>query len=294
MSELSWTLNETPISSSKANKLGVPKWTTATRDAKADADLFVGMVIYNVTTGKLQKLRQLTPSRIWVDLVDVDDKNVASGVAGLDSGAKVPLAQLDEVLSLDDLLDTMITSPANDEALVYESASGKWKNKASQGGFYAELGRTKLTSAATSITVSGLPAKKFLQILVFWRVTSVIANPDDVRIRFNNDSASNYAERWSVNGGAQNNADPQTSIIIARMPDPGSNGTVGMAVVDIVNITSYQKPVSARGYHNYIQSITIAGGVWRNTTAQINRVDVLSGGNFDFNTDSEVVVLGHD
>jgi hypothetical protein len=73
MSELSWSLNESPISSSKANKLGVAKWTTTTRDAKADGDLIVGMLIYNTTVGRYQKLKQLTPSRIWVNLVDIDD-----------------------------------------------------------------------------------------------------------------------------------------------------------------------------------------------------------------------------
>ena len=126
--------NETPVSSSKTNKLSIIKVTTAERDALVDADLIVGMYIHNTSTGKLQKLKQLTPSRIWIDMIDADDKNVANGIAGLNASVKLLLAQMQEVMALNDLTDASISAPVNNQVLTYDAGTALWKNQAAPGG----------------------------------------------------------------------------------------------------------------------------------------------------------------
>ncbi len=56
------------------------------------------------------------------------NKGQPSGYAGLDSGAKVPLALL-PATALSSASDVNIASPANNQGLIYDSTSGKWVNQ---------------------------------------------------------------------------------------------------------------------------------------------------------------------
>lgn len=126
---LKWALNETPVGSTKLNRVCIIKQTQAEIDAIPDADLFVGQFIYRTGDKTLLKVRQITPSRIFDIVMDEQLKNTANGYAGLDAGAKVLLAQLTEVIALDNLSDVIIAAPAEGEVVTYEAATSKFKNK---------------------------------------------------------------------------------------------------------------------------------------------------------------------
>lgn len=63
------------------------------------------------------------------------EKGAASGVATLDGSSKVPSAQISEVLNVNDLADSTISSPANNEVLTYNGTS--WVNAPAQSSVSA-------------------------------------------------------------------------------------------------------------------------------------------------------------
>src|SRR5437899_10761898 len=63
---------------------------------------------------------------------------------------------------------------------------------------FSELGRVTAVGGETSLSVTSLPKKKWLIVLIWVSPqTSAMTN----RVRFNNDSASDYSYRQSNNGG---------------------------------------------------------------------------------------------
>jgi hypothetical protein len=60
--------------------------------------------------------------------------------------------------TLESLLDTSITTPADNEVLAYDNASGDWINQTASEAGIAESSHTHTTSDITDIVVSGTPA----------------------------------------------------------------------------------------------------------------------------------------
>lgn len=158
-------------------------------------------------------------------------------------------------------------------------------------GFY-EIGRTTLSSAGDTITVSSLPARKYLKIIV-----SILATGGTVDggFTFNSDSGSNYTRRVSVDGGADSGATSQTSTSVLQT----AAATPAFGVFDIVNISAQEKLMMG---HSIGQGTAGAGNnvnrrehayKWANTSAQISTVTLSNFGTGDFAIGSEVVVLGH-
>lgn len=158
--------------------------------------------------------------------------------------------------------------------------------------WWEEIGRTTLSSAGDTITVSSIPVRKYLRIIVY---TVATGGTTDLRLRFNNDSGSNYAHRESSNGGADTTAVSQTSILVS-----GTAARTYLYTVDVLNVATQEKYTS--GFR--VDTTAGAGNApnkteqtakWANTTDQITRVDILNtGGTGDYAIGSEVVVLGHD
>jgi hypothetical protein len=163
---------------------------------------------------------------------------------------------------------------------------------ANAGIWWEELGRTTLSGAGDTISVTSIPARKYLRILI---IASATGGTINATLRFNNDSATNYSARSSANGGADGTGVSATSM--------GLSVTVSTAdryiEADIRNVLALEKLLTG---HCIEQGTAGAGNVtgraelankWVNTAAQISRIDVINAGAGDFAIGSELIVLGH-
>ena len=161
------------------------------------------------------------------------------------------------------------------------------------GIWWEEIGRTTLSSSSDTITVSSIPARKYLQIRVNY---SSVGGTISAHIRFNNDGGANYAYQYATLGGTSTSATNDGGIIIT-----GAATSMNQhVVVDILNISNKEKlsqfirtEGNATGAGTAPNPL-ICIGKWANTSAQINRIDIVNVfGSGDFAIGSELVVLGH-
>lgn len=83
-----WAQNENPVASAKLNRLNITQLSTTERDAKDEADLQVGQIIYNTTTAKYQKLVSKGPAT-WEDLkVENDHTHDHTEITDFDTGVQ--------------------------------------------------------------------------------------------------------------------------------------------------------------------------------------------------------------
>lgn len=162
----------------------------------------------------------------------------------------------------------------------------------SGGIWWEELQRTTLGSAGDTITVSSIPARKYLKIIIHCISSGAI----NALLRFNNDSGTNYANRVSVNGAADATSvsDNQINVVsTAASADIYSE-------IELINFATKTKlgrttqvdfGASAAASNSPLRRDLVLK--WANTSDQITRVDIVNGGGGDFATSSEVVVLGH-
>lgn len=173
----------------------------------------------------------------------------------------------------------------------------KGTGKVTRGGYpidwWQEIGRTTLGSAGDTITVSSLPARKFLKVLV-----SVVATGGTVNftVQFNGDTGANYAQRYSVNGAADSTATSATNLVAHG----GTTSVGSQSEIQITNIATTEKVISffatsANASGAGSSPLRIEGtGKWSNTSVQISSITITNGGTGDYAIGSEVVVLGHD
>jgi hypothetical protein len=161
------------------------------------------------------------------------------------------------------------------------------------GRFWREIGRTTLTTAGDTITVSSITAKKYLMVLVTTLSTGGTTN---AIMRFNNDSGANYASRSSANGGVDGTAGSATSMGLSVT----ASATTRVSRIEILNIPSAEKlmigqtaETNTAGAANVPGKAEVANK-WANTTDPITRIDIVNIGTGDFAIGSECVVLGHD
>lgn len=163
---------------------------------------------------------------------------------------------------------------------------------AGTGVWWEEIGRTTLGGAADIITVSSLPARKYLKILAYASGTNIRGT-----VTFNNDTAANYSNRTSSDNGADA-ASTGSSAVFAG--DTGANNVRIWVELYVINIATTEKLVMGR---TIVKTATGAGtspnrresmSTWANTADQISRVDFNQTSSGDFAIGSEVVVLGHD
>ena len=165
---------------------------------------------------------------------------------------------------------------------------------ASEVRWWEELGRVTAGGTVSSLSLTPITAKKHLMISL-----SILATGGTVglAIRFNNDSASNYAYRASNDGAADGTAASATLISV-------NNNLITvpqLATLNVTNISNAEKLVTEFGMG---QNTAGAGnipprrelfGKWVNTSAQITRVDAIqNAGTGNFATGSELIVYGHD
>ena len=159
--------------------------------------------------------------------------------------------------------------------------------------WYQEIARTTLGSAGDTITVSSIPARKYLRIIFHAIDTGGTIGGG---IRFNNDSGANYAERYSVNGGA----DATTVSTVSALFRGGTGAFPQFVIGDVINIATEEKVVNYIGSNGNtdgaanLPNSVVGFAKWANKVDQINRVDIINNGTGDFAIGSEVIVLGHD
>lgn len=158
------------------------------------------------------------------------------------------------------------------------------------GAGYLELGRATLGVAGDLISVTPIPAMKYLRIVAKTYASGQIAPV----LRFNNDSGNNYANRNTLNGAADT-----TQVSAANLFVTVTAAAENMfSITDITNDTSNAKLAlmsimgeGSSGAGNAPNRRT-ATGKWQNTAAQITRVDCVNTGTGDFAIGSQVIVFG--
>lgn len=158
------------------------------------------------------------------------------------------------------------------------------------GIWWEEIGRTTLTVAGDTISVTGLPSRKYLHL----QVEVIGSGLTDLRLRFNNDTGNNYAYRYIFNGASG-------SAINANGIDlDGAGGGFFLGTYDVINVDTQRKMVSGVSSEDVSAGAgtapthLIIQGKWANTADLISRIDIVNVQTGDFAIGSQLVVLGHD
>lgn len=180
----------------------------------------------------------------------------------------------------------------NGQALVTDG-SGNLSWASSSNGWWEELGRTTLTSAADVITVSGLAAKKYLKVIGY----TMGANTE-LQFRFNGDAGSNYASRRSNDGSEGTFVSQNKTKLNSTGGSVASDCFVTMFIINessdekliLSEMTSVETTDGAATAPRRAEAAT----KWANTSAQITQVQAVNNSIGDFSIGSTVVVFGHD
>ena len=162
---------------------------------------------------------------------------------------------------------------------------------------WGKAGSTTLSSASDTLDVTGFTASKTMQTLQHGILNSS-SNKLTTRGNFNGDTGNNYAYRTKDNGGTEENGG---SISYWRV-GAGLNPTGGdnFIVSYMVNIASEEKLMlswinngNASGAGNAPQRGETACK-WANTSDQVTDIDQANVGNGDYDTNTNLTVLGSD
>lgn len=161
------------------------------------------------------------------------------------------------------------------------------------GIWWEELGRTTLGASADTLTVN-IAARKYLMIMGVYASTGGTV---DAGLRFNGDTANNYAYRFSGNGAADSASTSQNYMILSGITTVLKwDNFCGF----FVNTASDEK--MGNMYRNSLGTTgagTAPGRIegsykWANTSAQITSVTLVNlSGSGDYAIGTELVVLGH-
>ena len=155
--------------------------------------------------------------------------------------------------------------------------------------FWEELASVELSSASDNFSSGTFTAKKYLWVQVFLKASGSI-NTD---FTFNNDTGSNYSERWSINGGSDGTATSSTKLDMLSTTSYNE-----FANMFIINNSSNEKLVIT---HQIGEEGSGAGtaprrqelvGKWSNTSSQITEIDFTNVQTGDFDSGSFIKVWG--
>lgn len=147
-------------------------------------------------------------------------------------------------------------------------------------GAMFEIGMVSVGSAgASSITFSSIPSTyKHLQIRGIMRITTGTAGTNDLQIRFNSDSGSNYAYHALMGSGAAAQigaASTQTIGTAGRAVIPRNSsgasiyGTIVTDILDYANTSKYKTLRGLGGMDNNSTNgyISLTSSLWQSTSA---------------------------
>lgn len=240
----------------------------------------------------------VTASGTWSYLTSSTISVPSADIALMSVGTKIWITQTtDKFFYVTAISGTTLTvnSPNGSSVSSADITAAYYSNESTPDGYpttgeYIEIGRTTLTGTSDTITVSGLPAMKYIKIYA----TLIPSGAINARLQFNNDTAANYGRRVSDAGGADTTAVSATSVTL--MSD--SNAVLKYLFIECINIAAQEKILSF-----YSGGLSTAGagtapsrsegfGKWANTSAQISRVDIANSAAGDYASGSEVIVYG--
>jgi hypothetical protein len=162
---------------------------------------------------------------------------------------------------------------------------------AAKTGTYTLIGSTTLSTSATNVTFSSIPATYTDLILVMKPIKGTLNYP---YIRFNSDSGSNYSITTLGGNGTTVASTRSTNITQGYLNETVATTTTGSTQF-IVNINDYS---NATTYKTYLVRGGDAGsgtdavvGLWRSTAA-INTVACLGGNGGTFDTGTNIKLYG--
>ena len=231
---------------------------------KSDKEkLIMNHMVRSVTTGASQAPQRSEVVSKWSNISNVIDKFQMMNGGTYASGSEVV------VLGWDDA-DTHTTN------------------------FWEELASVELSSASDTLSSGTITAKKYLWVQTYVKATGGTVEPDS---RFNGDSGSNYADRYSINGSSDSTGTSLTKGVRGL-------GCPYRAFFNdfIINNASNEKlvirnviypPTSGSGS---APSRRETVGKWANTSNQITSIDWVdnSGGAGQMDTGSIIKVWGSD
>lgn len=189
--------------------------------------------------------------------------------------------------------NSVVTSNITDDAVT--AAKIDWASTGANAGiWWEELGRTELGSAADVISVTSIPARKFLKI-----IGGAVASGGtiDSGITFNSDTGTNYGQKYFANYTTATDATNAALLLI----ESGATVTTGASYfeIELFNPSTGDKVGVGR---NVSESDAAADTtaprhlewslVWDSAT-QVSRVDWTNTGTGDFAAGSVLIVLGH-
>lgn len=157
---------------------------------------------------------------------------------------------------------------------------------------WAKLGTDTLTSAGSTLTVTGFTGKTN----IFMIAEGLGVTLGDETMQFNNDTGSNYSLRSSTNGGTDSTLTSRVEYTFQRNGN-GSQNDLFFAY--IVNVSSEEKLIISFSNQNITAGAGTAPtrdeivGKWANTSNEITEIDVNSNA-ANLQTDSNLSVIGTD
>lgn len=178
----------------------------------------------------------------------------------------------------------------------YASLNSQHMDWSETGNLWGEeLKRTTLTANATSITVDGFAAKKFLMIVAYLPVDNTATQ---TIIRFNGDTGNTYSFRRSDDYGASAQSINTNGVGASQTAGNSSPMVLNSLVLD--NIIGQEKIVSSEVVNKGAvgagtpPAVRKSHGKWSNTANAITSVTINNGGTGNFVAGAVVVVRGKD
>ena len=157
---------------------------------------------------------------------------------------------------------------------------------------WGKAGSDTLTGTGDLMTITDLPAN----LSNFFISHTLASGQTEPLITFNNDTGSNYAYRYSSDGGSDSTQTSGSNVFTHT----ASNTTDNSWLMYCINISAEEKlflmwsmGANTAGAGNAPTRREYAGK-WVNTSAQITEIDATNGGTGDFLTDSNITALGSD
>ena len=157
---------------------------------------------------------------------------------------------------------------------------------------WGKAGSDTLTGTGDLMTITDLPAN----LSNFFISHTLASGQTEPLITFNNDTGSNYAYRYSSDGGSDSTQTSGSNVFTHT----ASNTTDNSWLMYCINISAEEKlfliwsmGANTAGAGNAPTRREYAGK-WVNTSAQITEIDATNGGTGDFLTDSNITALCSD
>jgi len=175
-------------------------------------------------------------------------------------------------------------------------------------GAFDSIQTYTLSSAQTTVTFSSIPSTyKHLQIRAFHKGNRATYPVSDMNMRFNGDSAANYATTsltgfggGDTTSGVQTGGTANQNQIMTGQPGTSVTNFV-ISIIDIFDYASVSKCKAARSLNGIDLNGTVAGfggsanfndGVWLNSSTAINSISFTASDGSDWQPYSSFALYG--